>query len=246
MSQPASGDAREVLRADSIVVRIRGRNILTSATLRAEAGKVTVLFGRNGAGKSTLLHVAAGLRRATSGVVHFKGRVHLRPSLAQLARTGLFVLPDRDLLSPSMTLRRHLELIATRFDRPGLEDAATLVGISEQLDQQAGNCSGGERRLAELALAWLRAPVCLLADEPFRDIAPILGERLSRVLRRMADEGCAVVVTGHESETLLSLADRVVWCTAGTTYELGDPDAARSDRRFRIEYLGSGSDRARA
>lgn len=145
-----------------------------------------------------------------------------------------------------MTLRRHLELIATRFDRHYVEDAAALVGISGQLEQPAGTCSGGERRLAEVALAWLRAPACLLADEPYRDVAPILGERLSRVFRRMADEGCAVVVTGHDVDTLLTLADRVVWCTAGTTYELGDPDAARSNHRFRIEYLATGSNQPRA
>lgn len=229
----------EVLRADSIVVRYGARAVLTSATLRAEAGRVTVLFGRNGIGKSTLLHVAAGLRAPTSGVVHFRGVARLRPSLPALAREGLFFLPDRELLAPALTLRHQLALFARRYRRPHVDEAAALVGLAGRLDQRAGDCSGGERRLAEVATAWLRGPCCLLADEPYRDVSPLLGETLSRAFRRMADDGCAVVVSGHETETLLALADRVVWCAAGTTHELGDAAAARGHRAFRRDYLGA-------
>jgi ABC-type multidrug transport system ATPase subunit len=229
---------QEVLRADSMTARFGARSVLTSATLRAAAGRVTVLFGRNGAGKSTLLSVAAGLRAADSGVVTFQGTVHLRPWLPTLAREGLFLLPDRDLLSPSMTLRDHFTLFAHRYRRPFVQEAAALVGVRDQLDQSAARCSGGERRRAEVALAWLRGPTCVLADEPYRDVAPAVGEVLSRVFRRMAEDGCAVVVTGHETETLLDLADNIVWCTAGTTYELGTPAQARAHERFQAEYLG--------
>jgi ABC-type multidrug transport system ATPase subunit len=230
----------EVLRAEGIVARFGDRRVLTSATLRAPAGCVTALFGRNGVGKSTLVKAAAGVIRPTSGVVHFRGVARLRATLPALARDGLFYLPDRELLAPGLTLRRQLALFARRYDRPLVDEAAALVGLGGRLDQRADACSGGERRLAEVALAWLRAPACLLADEPFRDVAPIVGETLARALRRMAADGCAVVVTGHEAATLLDLADRVVWCTAGTTYELGTAAEARRHEGFRREYLGSG------
>lgn len=234
----------EVLRADSIVVRYGERRVLTSATLRAEAGRITALFGRNGVGKSTLVKVAVGLLRPTSGVVHFRGVARLRPTLPALAREGLFFLPDRELLAPALTVRRQLALFARRFHRADMDArvdaAAALVGLGDRIDQRADACSGGERRLAEVALAWLRAPTCLVADEPYRDVAPIVGETLSRAFRRMADDGCAVVVTGHETSTLLDLADRVAWCTAGTTYELGTAGEARRHAGFRREYLGPG------
>lgn len=230
---------QEILRADSIVVRIGERAVLTSATLRAVAGRVTVLFGRNGAGKSTLLRVAAGLRAATSGVVTFRGTAYLRPWLPVLAREGLFLLPDRDLLSPSMTLRAHFDLFANRYGRPLVEEAAALAGVRDQLDVRAKRCSGGERRRAEVALAWLRGPACVLADEPYRDVAPAVGEVLSSMFRRLAADGCAVVVTGHETEALFDVGDNIVWCTAGTTYELGAPAQARAHERFLVEYLGA-------
>ena len=49
---------------------------------------------------------------------------------------------------------------------------------------------------------------------------------------------CAVVVTGHEVPALLSAADHVTWCTAGTTYEMGPPFMARTNERFLRDYLG--------
>lgn len=61
-------------------------------------------------------------------------------------------------------------------------------------------------------------------------------------LCELADEGVAVVVTGHEVPTLLDAAQHVTWCTSGTTYELGPPDVARRHEGFRDDYLGGWSD----
>ena len=84
--------------------------MLTSASLRAMAGELRVMFGRNGVGKSTLLRIAAGLTAADGGSVHFVGECYVAPRLATLAAEGLFFLPDHDLLSPALSVRHNLEL----------------------------------------------------------------------------------------------------------------------------------------
>lgn len=227
-----------ILCADCVGKSFKGRRVLTAASLRAEPGQVRVLFGRNGSGKSTLMRIAAGLMQPDTGTVHFKGEPLDRAQLAVLGPAGVFYLPDHDLLSPRFTFRAHLDMLVRRFARGATEDAASLVGLSERLDQYPHQLSGGETRRAELALALVRAPLCLLADEPFRGVAPLDAEVLARVFREVAGRGCAVVFTGHEVETLLSAADHVVWCTDGTTYELGPPAAARGHSRFCDLYLG--------
>jgi ABC-type lipopolysaccharide export system ATPase subunit len=63
-------------------------------------------------------------------------------------------------------------------------------------------------------------------------------ERIAPVLRRLAARGCALVVTGHEVPELLTLADEVVWMTAGTTHGLGTAAQAAVHEQFRREYLG--------
>ena len=61
---------------------------------------------------------------------------------------------------------------------------------------------------------------------------------LQRVFRQLAAEGVAVVITGHEAETILEIAHSVLWLTEGTTRVLGTPDDARRNDAFAREYLG--------
>jgi ABC-type multidrug transport system ATPase subunit len=211
---------------------------LHSASLRATRGELRALLGRNGAGKSTLLRIGAGLITATSGTVSFNGKFRERPRLANLAREGLCFVPDNDLLSNAFSVRQQLEFVAGRSDHE-IERVAERLTIASLLDARPAELSSGERRRAEVAFAMLRRPVCLLADEPLRNISPIDAEALLEVLKDIAHAGCAVVITGHEVPALLAAVDHVTWCTAGTTYEMGPPFMARTDERFMRDYLGS-------
>jgi lipopolysaccharide export system ATP-binding protein len=232
-----------VLTADSIAKSYRGRRVLSAATLHAVRGAITVLLGRNGVGKSTLLKVAAGVIRADSGWVRFDEVTYLTPRLATLARAGLFYLPDRSALVDTLSVRRQLAAIA-RWSRRTCDPAeevamvADSLDISGVLDRRPGSLSMGEQRRTDLAAVLLRQPTCLLADEPYRDVAPRDRETLSRALRALADSGCAIVVTGHEIATLSDVADSIVWCVDGTTRPLGTPDQARADWQFVQRYLG--------
>jgi ABC-type multidrug transport system ATPase subunit len=230
---------RPLLVAECIGKRFGSRAVLTAASLRAEPGCVTALLGRNGIGKSTLMKIAAGWMRPDHGTVQFRGRVYEHARLHQLAEAGLFYLPDRALLSPGFSLREHLDSVVRRWGRDSVEEVVRLTGVQAHLEQQPTTLSEGELRRAELALALLRGPTCLLADEPYRGLPPYDRETLTTALRHLAQAGCAVVVTGHEVPTLWDVADRVVWCTDGTTYDLGSPAAAAEDWRFRQGYLAS-------
>ena len=229
-----------ILVADCVGKSFRGRRILTSASLRAVPGQLRTLLGRNGAGKSTLLKIAAGWIQPDTGIVRWAGRTSAAVSLPQLAAVGLFYLPDHDLLSPAFSVREQLEMIRRQFDGLSPDEAAARVDVASHLDERPTALSGGELRRAELAAVLVRRPLCLLADEPYRGIAPRDAEALTGVLRGLAESGVAVVVTGHEVPTLLDAADHVTWCVSGTTYELGSPACAMRDDRFRREYLGAG------
>ncbi len=91
-----------------------------------------------------------------------------------------------------------------------------------------------------LFLALVRRPLVLLADEALAGIAPRDGDRVATALRRLAGEGCAVVVSGHEVNTLLTFADQLLWCTSGTTRRMGAPAETLADHAFRRDYLGPG------
>ena len=230
-----------ILRADSIGKTFGGKRVLSSATLRAVPGQVRVLFGRNGIGKSTLLKIAAGWLPPDSGSVHFDGHLYESARLSALARAGLFYLPDRDLLSSAFSVRQQLQMFRRQFSGADVVEAAAQTGVADHLDKHPTELSGGERRRAELAVVLVRRPKCLLADEPFRGIAPRDAEDLTRIFVDLTALGTAVVITGHDVPALLNAAHHVSWCTSGTTYELGPPDLATRHDGFRRDYLGTWS-----
>jgi ABC-type multidrug transport system ATPase subunit len=247
----ATGLEEAVLQADSIGRFFGARQVLKAATLWARRGEVTALLGRNGSGKTTLLRIAVGRLASHHGVVRYRGRASVRPRLHRLARRGLFYLPQHGVLPRGRTVREAAESILraredASFDALPSTGPRTLSawaerwGLQDLLEATHGELSGGEKNRAGVALAVLRGPVCLLTDEPLTGSAPHDRARVVEALRLLRDDGCAVVVTGHEARELLDLADRVVWMVAGTTRDLGRPAEALASHQFRREYLGPG------
>jgi ABC-type multidrug transport system ATPase subunit len=216
------------------------RQLFENIALGISEGERLGLIGPNGAGKSTLLKIAAGWLAPTAGTVEFGGRRYLSPDPAALARAGMFLLPvDRSLLCPAFSLAQHLDALEHRFGaRPERDAVLERVGITGRSRIPSRFLSGGERRWAELALALLRRPSCLLLDEPFRGIDPRQAELVRELIRGLAAGGAAVVITGHEVGWLLETADTVVWLHQGGTRPLGPPGAARAHWQFRRDYLG--------
>jgi len=230
---------KPIFAAEEIGKSFGTRAVLRTAGIWATPGRVTVLLGRNGAGKSTLIKIAIGQVRATHGVVIYKDMRETRPQLHRMARAGLYYLPEQGVLPRWFSVRAHLTAIATMAQTPAIEKAVEVCRLQDIMHRPPSRLSAGERRRAELGLIVARQPDCVLADEPLLDLSPTDSVLCSGVLRDMARQGAAIIVTGHEVGTLLDLADDVVWMTAGTTHVLGSPDHARSHDQFKREYLGA-------
>jgi lipopolysaccharide export system ATP-binding protein len=228
---------KPLLAAECIEKSFGRRTVLRTAGVWATQGQVTVVLGRNGCGKTTLLRIACGVLRPDSGVVIYDGERLSRQKLWQLARGGLFFLPERGLLLQNLTCREHLCALEYHHGESKVNEAVERLSVSDLLSRKPRSLSGGERRRVEIAVAYARQPRCLIADEPFYGIAPKDADLLIRVFRELAGFGTAILLTGHEVRHLLDLADEVVWHTAGTTHVLGAPEEARQHDQFRREYL---------
>lgn len=226
------------LEADSVSKTYGDRRVLTSASLRAAPGLLTGLLGRNGAGKTTLLRILVGMIAPDNGVVRVDGVGQLRVRLPQLAMRGVFFLPARALLLPSLRVIDQLRAVRDRFSAAvDLDGLTSLLGIAERVGQKASTLSGGETRRAELAVALAREPRVLVADEPLRGITPIDADVLMGAMRAFAQRGGAVVITGHELPLLLPHLDRVTWCHAGATREFESVATAEADFVFRRDFM---------
>lgn len=201
-----------MIAADSITVSLGGRAILQSAFVDAVPGKITVLVGRSGAGKTTLFEILVGRRRPDGGQVRWNGERVPHPSLALLARRGLFYHPDRPWLALSLTAADHFALLGR--DPP--QDGDSL-GVTALLNRRIGTLSGGELRLTEMALGLARAPAVALLDEPFRGLEPRHREQVAAALRGLAERGTAVLYADHDVESVRRTADRLFSMEQGAT-----------------------------
>jgi lipopolysaccharide export system ATP-binding protein len=213
----------------------RGRPVLKGASVWSEAGKVTLLLGRNGCGKSTLLRCGVGLKRWNEGGVFVDGK-HVAPDLPSLALLGVFYWPDAGLLSRRRTIGWHLQGVR----KGAAVDASNAPEYCAAfLDRRPDELSGGERQRCEMTIVEEAKPRFLITDEPLASVEPRERAGICDRLRRLARGGAAVLVTGHEVDDLLDLADDVVWMVAGTTHHLGTTAVARAHFQFRKDYLGS-------
>ena len=231
---------RATLEADGLGKAFGRNDVLKSASFAAWPGRTTVLMGRNGTGKSTMLRAAVGAVRADYGRIVYKGEFYPRPHLWRLARKGLMYSAQESALTPLFSIERHLTAFGQVYGRNGaIPEILERLNLCEFLNRRPSGISGGEKQRVSLALALIRLPDCLLMDEPFAGVAPRDRSYLVKGFQALREAGCAVVVTGHDVEDLMTVADEVIWVTGGTTHWIGTPDEAIRHGQFRREYLGS-------
>jgi ABC-type multidrug transport system ATPase subunit/ABC-type multidrug transport system permease subunit len=205
----------DVLRARGVeVVLPTGRRILGPASLEVTPGSLIALLGPSGSGKSTLLRTMAGITEPTGGAVLFDDEP------ATLRVDDLGYVPQRETVHGRLTVAEALRYAAVlRLDASSDIDAviAQVLGeldLTEQADTLIRDLSGGERRRAACGVELVGRPKVLLLDEPTSGLDPVLERRLMLMLRRLADQGRAVVVATHATASL-DLCDAVAVLQAG-------------------------------
>ena len=210
--------------------------------LQAPAGEVTALIGPNGAGKTTLLLILASLLAPDSGTVSIMGIDPSKDPSAARARIGW--MPDSLGVWESLTAREILALMGRFYRLPKaaiagrVTELLDLVNLSDLADQKARVLSRGQQQRLSLARALIHDPDVLLLDEPASGLDPGSRVSLRHILRGMAAQGKAVVVSSHFLAELDEIADRAVFVNAGRSVLAQTVDqAAAQDRRYGVSAL---------
>jgi ABC-2 type transport system ATP-binding protein len=205
----------------------------------APAGKVTALIGPNGAGKTTLLLMLASLLAPDEGSISVGGLDPRRDRAAVRARLGW--MPDTLGVWESLTAREILTQMARfyRLPAPGIaRRVAQLlerVRLDDLADQPARVLSRGQQQRLSLARALIHDPSVLLLDEPASGLDPGSRVELRLMLRQLAAEGKAVVVSSHVLSELDEIADGAVFVNKGRTVRQQTTEqAAAAGRRYAV------------
>ncbi|MEI5099764.1 ATP-binding cassette domain-containing protein [Streptomyces sp. PmtG] len=170
-------------------VRYGPLEALHGVSLAAPAPGLTVLLGRNGSGRTTVLRALAGTVPLTAGAVVWDGADVTRLGAHERARRGLCLVPDRQAVFGTLTVRENLELARAKGDiDPAL---AAYPELRPLLGRRAGTLSGGEQRMLALSRPLLSRARAVLVDEPAQGMSPAVAARTYALLSGL--DACVVV-----------------------------------------------------
>ena len=217
--------------------------IVREFSARLLPGSITTLIGGNGAGKSTLLRAIYGTNRLFGGEILFKGeRVEYLPPWQRLAR-GIGFVPQGRCNFPHMSVEENLKMGCYTL-ASGKHDAAIarVTGLFPMLRQkwriEAGNLSGGEQQILEMAMVLLLEPKLLLLDEPSLGLSPRMQGDVFATVQRIAATGVTVLVVEQNVRGALLISDRALVMEQGRLFMEGPAAEVRTDPRIRQAYLG--------
>jgi branched-chain amino acid transport system ATP-binding protein len=220
-----------MLNATSLTAGHHGSSTLHQVDLTVHQATVHAVLGHNGAGKTTLVHALTGLLRATSGRTELNGTDITGLPAHRRARAGIGLVPQGRRVFTDLTVAEHLALAHRRrtADWSPSRVLALFPALEARLHQRADRLSGGEQQMLALARALLTGPRVLLLDEPTEGLAPRVVDEVLLLVRQLADDGMAVLITAPRPGPVLPIADRLTVLTAGRVSATFDGPTARQD-----------------
>lgn len=213
------------------LLRRQDMTVLDGVDVDARPGELVAMIGQSGAGKSLFAHAVLGILPANASV---EGRMSFAGEPLDLARQRrlrgrrIALVPQAvTWLDPTATAGRQVGWGARAAGRP--HGPAAIAGELARFDLAAATArlfphqlSGGMARRVLTAIATVSQAELLIADEPTTGLDPDACRVALTLLRRLADEGCMVVVITHDLSAVLPFADRVAILHGGRTVEIAD------------------------
>jgi ABC-type branched-subunit amino acid transport system ATPase component len=234
-----------LLALTDVIAGYGGGNVLHGVDLRCEDQTVTCIVGPNGAGKSTVLKVISGLLRCRGGTIEMDGaRIeHLAPE--EILTLGITQVPQSQALFPAMTVRENLllggylirrnrKLLAKRYDAV----CERIPLVAERAGDTAGNLSGGQRRMVEIARCLMLEPKLLLLDEPSLGLDPRSLAGVAQLIQDLNDGGTTVLLVEQNVRLGLGLATQGVVMEGGRVRLSGAAAEVRDHPEMASLYLG--------
>jgi ABC-type branched-subunit amino acid transport system ATPase component len=234
-----------LLRAEGLSKNFGGMAAVDKATFEVQPGEILGLIGPNGSGKTTALNMLSGFLAPDAGRVWLGDEDVSALTPVQLARRGLLRMFQMtrvftrisaldNLLTAGMAMGLSEKEAARRADE--LLEELTLTRV-KYLD--AGQLSGGQRKLLEFGMCFIQPPRIALLDEPFAAVHPVMRETMAAFIRRRHAQGQTFLLVSHDMPIVVDLCQRAVCMNAGRVIAMGPMRTVLEDRGVIEAYLGN-------
>ncbi len=239
-----------ILEVKNLTKKFGGLTAVNDANFEVQRGEMLGLIGPNGAGKTTLFHLMSGFENPNSGSIFYDGVDITRKKPYQIvnlgmARTFQLVRSFRflsllDNISVACLSPRGKEA----FGSSGIDEAAssilTSIGLVDKARLPPVILPHGDLRKLEIGKALGTNPEMLLLDEPFSGLAHEEKEGITKLIKRLSNEGVTIFITGHVLQELMTLVPRVIAMHQGRLIAEGSPQEVANNKIVLEAYLGRG------
>jgi branched-chain amino acid transport system ATP-binding protein len=251
-----------LLEVDGLRKEFGGVVAVDGATFSVAEGSLTGLIGPNGAGKSTTFNCITGIHEPTGGQVTFDGQDITGLAPYTLANRGLVRTFQIARELSDMTVLENVMLApggqvgesVVRSVTPGLRgdvikdetavrdrawETLEFFEIDHLAHENAGNLSGGQRKLLEMARVLMTDPEMILLDEPLAGVNPTLEEKLlERIHELRREQGLTFLLVEHDMDVIMNNCEHIIVMHQGSVLAEGDAETIKSDERVLEAYLG--------
>jgi general nucleoside transport system ATP-binding protein len=192
-------------------------------------GEIHALRGENGAGKSTLMNMLSGVYTPDSGSICVHGKEINFSSPKHAIKAGVGMIYQHFKLIEAMTARENITLgqSITLFNgkkkvNAKIEEICRKYNLDIDLDKYVGDMSVAERQILEILKVLYRGADILILDEPTTVFTPQDVVKLFDIMRKMKENGCAIIFITHKMEEVMTIADKITVLRKGETVETLD------------------------
>ena len=233
----------ELLAISGLHAGYGATEILRGIDLAVHERETVAVLGSNGAGKSTLNRAVSGVLRPWRGAISFQGKAIARARPSAIVARGLIHVPEGRRIFPNMTVAENLDLgCYRRARRHRAQNRERVYGIfprlAERQRQSAGTLSGGEQQMLAIGRGLMAEPVLLILDEPSLGLSPLLVEELFALIRRINQEGIALLLVEQNVVQSLEVAQRAYVLDNGAIVLQGSAAEVRDNPDLKRAYLG--------
>ncbi len=198
-----------------------GPDVLHNVYFQLNEGEIVTIIGPNGAGKSTLMASIFGLTDIRSGEINHGTRQISGLPTAEILRSGIAYVAQRNNVFPALTVTENLDTAAwtisseSEREQRKQEVLKLFPKLKKFLTKKCAVLSGGERQMVAIGMALMLAPEVLLLDEPSIGLAPQVVQEVFKQVQTIRDNGTSVLMVEQNAAAALNISDR------GYVLELG-------------------------
>src|SRR3989338_10809493 len=215
------------------VTKIFCRNtVLNDVDLNIPQNKIFGIIGESGSGKTTLLKSIIGFVKPDSGIITFEGREVSRSMETIRERFGF--ASQENCFYPKLNVRENLEFFGTLYGLSSklidsnIKKLLKFVELEDAEKTLAENLSSGMQRRLDIACSLINNPKVLIMDEPTQDLDPVLRKEIVNLIRKINENGTAVILTSHLLFEAEVLCDEIAILHQGKVLEVGTPEQLKN------------------